>query len=173
MRLNVLPTKMPSHYAALLVIGILVLVGGPALYWVFFKMDSSPADSPMPTEAIRPFSDSDVARIESGLNVRLPDDYATFLTQDRSEATVDDTTALSDADAIIAATQEYRRGFAGLPPWPHFYIYIGDETDACPYALDTASGRVIRMDKGNLDRAPLAQYPTFTAFSASFADADT
>jgi SMI1 / KNR4 family (SUKH-1) len=160
---------MPSHYAALLVIGILVLVGGPAFYWVFFKMDSSPIDFPTPSEAVRLLTDNDVARIESALNVRLPDDYVTFLIQDRSDATVDDTTALSDADAIIEATQEYRRGFAGLPPWPHLYVYIGDEADACPYVLDTESGRVIRMDKGNLDRAPIAEYPTFTAFSASFA----
>lgn len=162
---------MPSHYAALLVIGILVLVGGPALYWVFFRMDSPPVDSLSSPEAVTPLTNNDVARIESALSVRLPSEYVTFLTQERSYATIDETTALSDADAIIEATQEYRRGFAGLPPWPHCYIYIGDEADACPYALDTESGRVIRMDKGNLDRRPLAEYPSFTAFSSSFATA--
>ena len=41
---------------------------------------------------------------------------------------------------------------------------MGDEADACPYALDCQTGRLIHTDKGHLNRPPLADYTSFESF---------
>lgn len=43
-----------------------------------------------------------------------------------------------------------------LPESPPQYVYIGDEDDACPYALDCENGSVTYTDHGDL-MEPLAQ----------------
>jgi hypothetical protein len=112
---------------------------------------------------------SDLARIESALGVTLPADYRAFLQRPRTDDdAVDETSVFADADTIIAATRDYRAGFAGLPPWPHHLVYVGDESDACPYAIDCVSGKLIRTDKGAFGNAPLAEYASFAAFHRHF-----
>lgn len=109
----------------------------------------------------------DIQRIEATLEIALPDGYRDFLASRHATAWPDDTTIIGDADEIIEATLEYRAGFAGLPAWPDHWVYVGDEADACPYVLDCNSARVMRTDKGNLDRAPLSEYGDFASFLAS------
>ncbi len=109
-------------------------------------------------------NEDQLRKIEDSLDLKLPPDYRRFLTADPGEDILDDTTVMRDEDGVIEATLDYRKGFEGLAPWPKHWIYIGDEADACPYALDCLSGELIRMDKGNLDREPLARYLTFKHF---------
>jgi hypothetical protein len=113
-------------------------------------------------------TEADIAKIESALGLTLPTDYRCFLTEEAElDGDLDDTTALREADSIIESTLEYRQGFAGLPPWPQHWLYVGDEADACPYVLDCQNGRLLRTDKGNLHRPPLDEYPSFADFAAS------
>jgi len=44
------------------------------------------------------------------------------------------------------------------PPWPTEFVVIGDEDDACPYALNCTTGRIIQTDHGNLKKAPLQEF---------------
>ncbi len=104
-------------------------------------------------------------RIESTLGVSLPEDYRNFLQQSPQDE-IDDTTVLRDPEAIIAATMEYRSGFSGLKPWRPTFLYLGHESDACPYAIDCASGVIQQTDKGNFERAPLARWSSFREFAA-------
>jgi hypothetical protein len=161
------PFPMSSLNAALLVIGLLVLFGGPALWWVFTRMDNpdpGPAGEPLATN---PLVIDEVVRIEQQLGVPLPDSYRRFLTSPR-EKDIDGQSLFGDADLIVSATLDYRNGADGLPPWPRNFVYIGDEADACPYAIDTASGEVTQTDKGNLQRKPLGRFVNFEEFLASF-----
>lgn len=113
-------------------------------------------------------TEAEIAKIESTLGLLLPPDYRGFLTEEAElDGTLDDTTALRDAEAIIEATMEYRQGFAGLPPWPQHWLYVGDEADAYPYVLDCQNGRLLRLDKGNRERPPLAEYSSFADFVAA------
>jgi len=64
---------------------------------------------------------------------------------------------------IVDRTQEQRAGFAGGQPWAHQYVYIGDEDDACPYALDCDTGSVIYTDHGDLKK-PLARFASVAEF---------
>lgn len=154
---------MSSLYATLLVIGLIVCIGGPVLYWIFFRMDEPP-QGPVELDApAQSLSNTDIARIESSLQVQLPPALATFLTEPRSPDGPDDTSLLDSADAIIEATLEYRRGFSGLPPWPTSWVYLGDEADACPYVLDCETAEVLHTDKGNPLHPPLNRYANIGA----------
>ena len=101
------------------------------------------------------------------MEVILPAGYRGFATSDRDFEVVDESTVLSDPQSVISATKEFRRGFAGLEPWPNSWIYIGDEADACPYALDCKSGILRRLDKGNISRKPLEEFTSFDEFLAN------
>jgi hypothetical protein len=98
--------------------------------------------------------------IESSLGITLPHEYKTAMAaypwpafQGSQEA------SLWDAPApIIEQTLEYRSGFGGAPPWPAEFVVIGDEEDACPYALKCTSGRIMQTDHGNLNKAPLQEF---------------
>ena len=63
-----------------------------------------------------------------------------------------------DPTPIIEQTLEYRAGFGGAPPWPAEFVVIGDEEDACPYALNCNSCRIIQADHGNLKKTPLQEF---------------
>jgi hypothetical protein len=103
-----------------------------------------------------------IATIERELAVALPPDCATFLRSPRDE-TPDATTALDDAASIIELTREYRAGaFAGVPAWPAGWVYVGDEADACPYAIDCASGAVLQLHEGDPGQA-MRRFATFAA----------
>lgn len=115
-------------------------------------------------------TEEDIVRIETALEVSLPADYREHLAKhdedEEEHGLVDDVTAMRNADEIIAATRDYRAGFAGLPAWPAHWIYMGDEADACPYAVDCVSGHLRQMDKGNPLRPPLKEYESFAEFHA-------
>lgn len=158
---------MSSLNAALLVIGILICVGGPLLWWVFFRMDehpTPPAGEPLLTG---PIAEPDLLRIESSLGVKLPEAYRKYLGSPRTQD-IDEESIFGDADLIISATQEYREGFGGNPPWPGKWVYVGDEADACPYAIDVESGEVIQTDHGNPERKPLENFASFREFTEKF-----
>ena len=147
--------------AAIFVIVSLVVIGGPALWWVFNRMDAAPTDTPFVDAPPGKLSEADIAQVERELGVRLPDAYARFLqVRDRD---IDATSLFDDAQLIVEATRDYRAGFAGLSPWPESLVCIGDEVDACPYAIDCKTGVCLRVDKGNLSRPPLHRYGDFEA----------
>ncbi len=105
-----------------------------------------------------------IAKIESVLGVRLPADYRSFLKRPCSLDVIDDSSVCRDPKLIIEATQEYRSGFSGLPPWPASLVYVGDESDACPYVIDCTTGSFTRTDKGSLKQPPLDEWSSFEAF---------
>ena len=109
----------------------------------------------------------DVAQIERSLDVSLPSAYVEFLTTRRAASALDRTELLDDATAIVEATELYRRGFEGLRCWPGELVYVGDQADACPYAVSCTTGEVMQTDKGNLDRPALQRWSSFQAFAAS------
>ncbi len=110
---------------------------------------------------------SEIAKLSESLQVTLPQSYREFLSRARPEE-IDDTSLLGDPDIIIEATNDYRRGFVGLPPWPNEYIYLGDEADACPYVLDCITGIVRQLQKGNIDAAPIKTWSSFENFVAFY-----
>jgi hypothetical protein len=107
-----------------------------------------------------------IARIETELGVRPPDAYRDFLVSTHDFDLIDDTTVADDPQVVVEATQTYRKGFAGLPPWPAHYLYIGDEADACPYVLDCETGELFRSHKGTLSE-PLERFADFSGFFAA------
>jgi hypothetical protein len=106
----------------------------------------------------------EIVRIERTLEVELPGALRTFLVEQRDEFDPDDVSVVDDPDAIIDMTKEYRSGFVGLEPWPKTWVYLGDESDACPYYIDCTTGQVARLHKGDVQQKPLDSYPTFVAF---------
>ncbi len=116
---------------------------------------------------------ADVAHIERSLEVSLPRAYVAFLTARRGNSALDATDVLEDATAIVNATELYRRGFEGLRPWPSELVYVGDQADACPYAVNCTTGEVMQTDKGNLDRPALRRWSSFEAFSSSLEPKDS
>ena len=157
---------MIDWQAAAVVIGGMALIGGPALWWVFFRMDRAPAVANAMPEPVRRLSGEDIATIERELGVTLPAAYKRFLTEreEGSDVAIDADSVCDDARTVIDATLQYRAGFAGLPAWPAAWVYVGDEADACPYALDCASGACLRLDKGHPLREPLERHADFEAF---------
>jgi hypothetical protein len=69
-----------------------------------------------------------------------------------------------DAALNVERTLEYREGYGGAPPWPLDYIHIGDDDDACPYALRCSDGTVVKTDHGNLTARPLARFASMETF---------
>jgi len=158
---------MSSFQAALTVVIGLILVASPMLWWVFYRMDAHPAPPHVPREPLKTLLAADVQRIETALGVSLPKDYAHFLQSDRSDE-IDNTTVIDDADLIIELTQEYRQGAYGVaPPWPEHFVYVGDEADACPYALNCMSGELIHFHKGSITSQPIARFGSFSEFLAA------
>jgi hypothetical protein len=156
---------MPSHYAALLTIGLIAIFAAPIIYYIFW-VDGSAVPKPDPSAwgPIDPMSEEDIEKIEFTLQVKLPADYAEFLRAGRSQDVIDSETVSCSVSRIIEATTSYRQGLYGLQPWPASYIYVGDEADACPYVLDCESGRFFQTHKGNLKTNPLSSYASFSEF---------
>lgn len=110
-------------------------------------------------------NESEIRKIEKSLRVTLPETYRTFLKIERdADHYLDDTTIVDEADIIIQATLDYRKGFEGLKAWPEHLIFVGDEADACPYAINCLDGKFIRTDKGNIERNPLESFDSFESF---------
>jgi hypothetical protein len=154
---------MPTQYAVLLTLG---LVGGfgSLIFYFIFRSDPSSEPDPSAWGPIEPMSAEDIDKIESTLQVKLPQDFAEFLRKGRSQDVIDDQTVLPDGASFIEATLEYRKGPYGLPPWPPAYLYVGDESDACPYVLDCDSGRFFQTHKGNINAEPISTHASFSAF---------
>jgi|GEM_PF-3967521 len=156
---------MPSFWAASLVIGMLVLFSGPILYYIFYIDGAGPKNQSIEEPEPRLMGDDEIKRIEAELDVTLPKDYINAVSKFRTK-NVDSTALIDHADGVIEATLLYRNGFEGLPCWPSNYIYIGDEADACPYALNIESGQVFRLDKGNVRNEALKVFSSTNAFVA-------
>ena len=98
-----------------------------------------------------------IERLEKELGVTLPPEYVRLLVQPRPAA-IGTVSVSDDVELIIERTKEHREGFAGAPEWPQQFVYVGDEDDACPYALDCTTGVIVWTDHGNLDQRPLERY---------------
>ena len=129
---------------------------------LFAKLRSS--GKPQNHERFIAMSDEDLNRIETALQVRLPETYRSVMLT-LPAGRYDGYSLHEDASMIADRTNEQRSGYAGGQPWPQQYVYIGDEDDACPYALDCETGAVIYADHGNLAK-PLARFDSVTEFVA-------
>ena len=94
-------------------------------------------------------------RIQSALQVRLPEDYRTLLL-DYPFPTMkgnDDSPLFDDPEAVLDLNRKYRAGFAGMKPWPASYLFIGDDGAAGCYALDLARtpSKVLFLDHGDCE----------------------
>jgi hypothetical protein len=98
--------------------------------------------------------------IEAALGVVLPEAYKNVMASFPWPAFRDSTEASlwDNPTAIVDQTKAQRAGFGGAPPWPAHYVMIGDESDACPYALDCKTGAIVQTDHGNLKNQPLATF---------------
>ena len=110
----------------------------------------------------------DLRSIEASLGVVLPSAYKEFMATPQSSA---NTSFWDDADEIIKQTKAQRKGFGGAPPWPADLVVIGDEEDACLYALDCRTGTVVQTDHGNLDSKPLATFGSVAELIEATAEA--
>jgi len=102
--------------------------------------------------------------IESCLGVVLPEAYKQVMASYPWPA-FEGSTAASLWDnpaAIVEQTTAQRAGFGGAPSWPTQLVVIGDEDDACPYAIDCTTGSIIQTDHGNLQAEALADYPSIS-----------
>jgi hypothetical protein len=107
----------------------------------------------------------DLTAMEEQLQVTLPEAYKrTMLSYPWPEfASTTDSRLWDDAALNIERTLEYRAGYAGGPPWPLDYIHIGDDDDACPYALRCTDGTIMKTDHGNLRTRPLQEFANMDA----------
>lgn len=104
------------------------------------------------------------ALIASELGVAVPDRYAALLRE--YPLSREDCALIRSPAEIIDLTKQQRAGFGGAPPWPEVWLYIGDDDDACPTALNVATGRVLKTDHGNLEREELDAWDTLEDYVA-------
>lgn len=147
---------------AFFVIGAIIVLGGPILWWIFYRMDEHSSFPSAPDVPPRAMSAADIARIEHALDVVLPVDYAACV-QREDRGDIDATSVWDHADLVIEQTLEYCAGANGPPPWPPQLVCIGDEDDACPRVLDCEAGACWRLERGSLD-ACFDRFDSFTAF---------
>ena len=95
----------------------------------------------------------------------MPDEYILALGSENLD--LDNVSLIDNAESIVEATLLYRNGFMGLEPWQVNLIYIGDEADACPYILNCNTGTVIRSEKGDIKKPPLAEFKNLNEFLSS------
>ena len=104
--------------------------------------------------------------MEEQLQVTLPTAYkdvvAPFPWRDFAGGT--EFSLWDNAALNIERTLEYRKGYGGAPPWPLDYVHIGDDDDACPYALGCSDGTIVKTDHGNLTTRPLATFGSIGIF---------
>ena len=112
-------------------------------------------------------TEQDISKIEREMAVALPSDYKAALLKSPAltDERGDDRHLFQHADAIIDLNKRYREGFAGLPPWPAHYFFIGDDGAANCYLLDLTKSPspVFFAGHGNLknirkDSATLANW---------------
>jgi len=157
---------MSSLAAASLVIGLMLIIGGPLLYWVFYKMDSPSFPEDLVRSDRSTVNNKGIGLIETSLGVKLPKQYIHALGS--ADLILDNVSLLDKAESIIEATLLYRKGLGELEPWPEYLVYIGDEADASPYILSCDDGSVIRSDKGDITRPPITEFKEVNEFLSSF-----
>ncbi|MDP0498726.1 MAG: SMI1/KNR4 family protein [Verrucomicrobiota bacterium JB022] len=149
--------------AAALVIGALVFVGGPILYWIFFRMDEGGTKESFIDDFAVPLSAKDIELLQEKLGLTLPIDYTHFLMNSRPRG-VDVYSLYAEPEEIIEETSLYRSGFEGLPKWPKEFVCIGSDADDCPYVLNVATSEIISLNKGNLNNIPTKKFLNFKSF---------
>lgn len=109
---------------------------------------------------------NDIAMMEQRLEVELPAAYKAVVVPYPwpGLANSTDYSLWDDAALNIERTLEYRAGYGGAPPWPLNYVHIGDDDDACPYAIDCSDGTITKTDHGNLTKTPLNGFSDARAF---------
>ncbi len=107
---------------------------------------------------------SDVEVIEKTLGVELPGEYRKFLVSTRNYDEIDDVSVIDAPERIITSTIEHRKGFWGQKPWPTNLVYVGNERDASPYALNCDTGEFQRLYHGNIEKPPRASFESFGEF---------
>ena len=146
-----------------------VVLAAVAFWWLELRGEpTAPAPEPDPSRCL---TGDDVADIERQLGLSLPTSYKQYLQNRRSDG-VDSQSVCDDHEVVVEATLAYRSGFVEtLPPWPHTYVYVGAEADACPYVLDVSTEEVLQLHKGNIESKPLQHYANFLAFVAALSSA--
>ena len=137
---------------------ILVALIATLIVGALFLRGSDDPRPIVPDEPVNRLSAADVQMIEAALGVTLPADYASFLQADRP-GQIDNTTVRDDPELIIGFTRDYRDSSG----WPSHFIWVGDESDGCPYTLDTLTGEIFRLEKGNPAKA-WDRHPSFSGF---------
>src|SRR4029453_18322528 len=97
---------------------------------------------------------ADTDRIERDLDVKLPPAYRELMCG-ADAARLGDAGIFNDAALVVERTKAQCAGFGGAPAWVQKFVYVGDQADACPYALNVDSGAVVRSDHGDLFEPPL------------------
>lgn len=137
----------------ILAICFLVLLGAAILWSIYSRLARNRNSKKQRGKVIPSMTNGDIRKIEGTLNVELPPPCAAFLTSPRPSE-IDEVTISADPDQIIQWTQQQRNGFGGAHPWPPEFVCLGDESDACPYALNCSTGALIRTDHGALEKNP-------------------
>lgn len=155
---------MSEFWAALIpLIGILG-VAGPISYFLFFRGGSVKVDHDCFDDQYRkPITEDEINKIEKTLAVTVPEQLKVFLSS-VNEKIPDSTSVWDSSDSIINATVDYRRGYEGLPKFDNELLYIGDELDACPYVINCMTGKVLKLDKGDLTLDLLEEFESFNHF---------
>jgi len=107
-------------------------------------------------------TDDQLSTMEAELQVSLPHAYKRLMVAFPSPELRGgiEYSQIDDAALNIERTCEYRAGYGGAPPWPSDFVHIGDDDDACPYALRCSDGTIVKTDHGNLTKQPLATFAT-------------
>lgn len=160
---------MSASAALALTLFFFLLFAVPVFYVVFYRSRGQISNHIEGGEVTRAsvMEPLEIELIEKELGVVLPDEYAEFLQSERPEC-IDSTAVIDHAQTIIEMTLEYRRGLDDLPLWPDSYVYVGDESDACPYVIDCSSGRVMKLDKGDFGKLPISEFESFSNFVSSY-----
>ena len=108
---------------------------------------------------------TDIDRIERDLDVKLPPAYRELMCASDA-ARLGDAGIFDNAALVVERTKRQRAGFDGAPAWATKFVYVGDQDDDCPYALNVDSGAVVRSDHGDLFEPPLARYNSFSNLAA-------
>jgi hypothetical protein len=87
-----------------------------------------------------------LSMMEEQLQVTLPDAYKDLMAAFPWPRFAGGTelSIFDDATLNVERTLEYRAGYAGAPPWPTDFVHIGDDDDACPYAIRCSDGTVVK-----------------------------
>src|SRR4030095_5922549 len=114
----------------------------------------------------RAMTNDDHSMMEQRLQVQLPAAYKAAVVPYPWPELANSThySLWDDAALNVKRTLEYRAGYGRAPAWPLQCVHIGDDDDACPYALNCSDGTIIKTDHGNLTKTPLDTFPDAHAF---------